>query len=146
VKIKKFIFSWLISAVIMYSLSYAWHGILLNDFDRISFPRGAYLTMAAFVYLLIGFIVASAYNSEAIERISKKPILKGLVAGVICGFVLYIVALVVGVSFGGRSLENILIDVFWQVIEQGIGGLVVGYLHVLIEINGWFYSPSEDHQ
>ena len=42
-------------------------------------------------------------------------------------------ATVVGVSFSaGSRIQNLLLDVSWQVIEQAIGGLVVGIVHVFV--------------
>jgi hypothetical protein len=46
---------------------------------------------------------------------------------------LFLISTVVGVSFStGSKLENLLLDVCWQVIEQSAGGAVVGIAHYFI--------------
>lgn len=40
----------------------------------------------------------------------------------------------VGVSFNtGSGLKNLVLDLAWQMIEQGVGGGVVGLMYVLVE-------------
>jgi len=42
-------------------------------------------------------------------------------------------ATVVGVSFStGSNLENLLLDIVWQIIEQSVGGIVVGIVHLFV--------------
>ncbi len=122
----------------MFALSYIWHGIFLTDFSRLSYPKEIFLVFAAFVYLIIGFIVAKAIDAKPLEKYFKrKPLIKGLVAGGIIGFALFMISTVVGISFStGSKLENLLLDVSWQVIEQGLGGVVVGIAHFFVYDSG----------
>jgi hypothetical protein len=135
---KRFFISWLVASAIMFMLSYAWHGIFLTDYSRLSYPKGIFLIIASFVYLIIGFIVAKAIDIQYLaEKFNRKPILRGALSGAACGFMFFLIATVVGVSFStGSKIENLLLDVTWQVIEQGIGGVVVGLAHIFI------YDPS----
>lgn len=131
---KRFFISWIASSIVMFALSYAWHGIFLTDFSRLSYPKEIFLVFAAFVYLIIGFVVAKVIDARTLEKYFKrKPLVKGLVAGGIIGFALFMISTVVGISFStGSKLENLLLDVSWQVIEQGMGGLVVGIAHFFV--------------
>ena len=131
---KRFFISWIASSIVMFALSYMWHGVFLTDFSRLSYPISIFLVFAAFVYLIIGFITAKAIDIKLLEnKFKRKPLLKGLVTGAAFGFTLFVITYVVGVSFStGSKLENLLLDGCWQTIEQGIGGIVVGITHFFI--------------
>ncbi len=118
----------------MFLLSYVWHGIFLTDFSRLSYPKELFLIFAVFVYLIIGFVVAKAIDVKFLQdHFKRKPVIKGLVAGAALGSVFFLVSTVVGVSFStGSKLENLLLDVCWQVIEQSAGGAVVGLAHFFV--------------
>jgi putative flippase GtrA len=56
-----------------------------------------------------------------------------MISGAVCGIVIFMVARVVGVSFStGSFLENMLLDITWQMVEQTIGGIVVGIVHIFV--------------
>ncbi|MGZ4049815.1 MAG: hypothetical protein ACXVNN_10660 [Bacteroidia bacterium] len=84
--------------------------------------------------MIIGFVVAKAIDIKMLEKYFKrKPVLKGAIAGVAVGFAFFLISTVVGVSFStGSKLENLLLDVCWQMIEQCIGGTVVGIVHFFV--------------
>ncbi len=131
---KRFVISWISSSIVMFMLSYAWHGIFLTDFSRLSYPKELFLIFASLVYLIIGFVVAKAIDVKLLEKYFKrKPILKGATAGAALGFAFFLVSTVVGVSFStGSKLENLLLDVCWQITEQCIGGIIVGVVHIFV--------------
>lgn len=131
---KRFFISWIASSLVMFALSYIWHGIFLTDFSRLSYPKEIFLVFAAFVYMIIGFISAKAIDTKLLEnRFKRKPLIKGLVSGACLGFTLFIITSVIGVSFStGSKIENLLLDGCWQTIEQGFGGLAVGIAHFFV--------------
>jgi hypothetical protein len=131
---KRFFISWLASSLVMFVLSYVWHGIILTDFSRLSYSKGLFMVFAALVYLMIGFVVAKAIEVKMLEKhFKRKPIARGAISGAFCGIAFFLVATVVGVSFStGSKLENMLLDVTWQTIEQTIGGIVVGLTHIFV--------------
>ncbi|CAN5358248.1 hypothetical protein BH10BAC1_BH10BAC1_07800 [soil metagenome] len=131
---KRFFISWIASSVVMFLLSYAWHGVFLTDFSRLSYPKEIFLVIAAFVYLIIGFVMAKAIDIKMLDaHFKRKPIIRGAITGASLGFTLFLVSTVVGVSFStGSKLENLLLDVSWQTIEQGIGGVIVGVAHFFV--------------
>jgi membrane protease YdiL (CAAX protease family) len=131
---KRFNISWIGSSLVMFALSYIWHGLFLTDFSRLSYPKELFLVFASFVYLIIGFVMAKAIDVKFLENhFKRKPIIKGAVTGAALGFTLFIISTVVGVSFStGSKLENLLLDVCWQVIEQSFGGVAVGLAHFFI--------------
>ncbi len=131
---KRFLISWLSTSLVMFLSSYVWHNFVLTDYSRLTYPIQVFLIAAAVVYLIIGFIVAKAIDFKMFEnKFKRKPILRGSIAGALCGIAFFLIATVVGVSFStSASMENLLLDVTWQTIEQAIGGMVVGIAHLLV--------------
>jgi hypothetical protein len=135
--LKRFLISWIITSIVMFILSYVWHGIFLNDFSRLSYPKEIFLFFAAITYLIIGFVVVKVFEAKFLEKLFyHRLFFKGLVKGFMCGFMFFIVATVVGVSFNtGTGIKNLLFDLAWQIFEQGIGGIVVSVTYVVFEFN-----------
>lgn len=131
---KRFFISWITSSAIMFLISYFWHGVFLTDYSRLSYPQEVFLIFASIVYLFLGFVVTKAIDLKFLEeRFKRKPVLRGLISGAICGLGFFLIATVVGVSFStGSNLENLLLDVIWQIIEQAVGGVAVGVVHIFV--------------
>lgn len=127
-KLKPFITCWLFSSILMYALSYAWHGLLLNDYMNIRTPLWLYFTLATIVYLVIGLVLTLLYRNTQ----TKEMRFKGLLMGALLGFFIYLIAFVLGVSFNQASASHIVVDFVWQMIEQGIGGASVGFVYGLL--------------
>ena len=134
---KRFFLSWVLSALVMFSLSYLWHGIFLNDLQRLSYPKGVFLTGSVITYLILGFLLTKIYLMNFPKAIAKKPLIRGLIAGAGLGICTYIVSLVVGVSFNySLNFKNILFDLSWQTIEQTFGGVSVAFIYI------WIYEGN----
>jgi hypothetical protein len=135
--LKRFLISWIITSVVMFILFYVWHGIFLNDFSRLSYPTELFLVFAAITYLIIGFVMVKVFEAKFFEKLFyRRLFLKGLIKGCLCGFMFFIVATVVGVSFNtGAGIKNLLFDLAWQLFEQGVGGIVVSVTYVIFEFN-----------
>ena len=95
----RFYLSWILAAVLMYIAFYFWHGIFLNDLNRISFSKVLFLGLAALVYLVISFILYKTYESKILEKHIYHPVFRGVVSGFIVGFVLFALVTVLGISF-----------------------------------------------
>ncbi|GAB5538555.1 MAG: hypothetical protein Salg2KO_06580 [Salibacteraceae bacterium] len=123
----KFFVSWLVCTFSMFGLSYAWHGLVLNDFMRISYPLDLFLVIAAFVYLAIGLgITTLTYIGKRI----KNSFRYGILVGGIAGALIYAVAFLLGLSFYTViDFKIIAFDFGWQCLEQGVGGLVCGWVY-----------------
>jgi len=132
---KRFFFAWIIVSIAMFSLSYLWHGFVLNDFSRLNYPKEFFLILASITYVFIGFVLVKFYEIKFLDRLfSHQHLIKGVVKGAICGFIFFLIAAVVGVSFNtGSGLKNLALDLAWQMLEQGIGGGVVGFLYSFTE-------------
>ena len=130
---KKLFYSWIYSSVAMFSLSYLWHGYILNDLDNVQVPLPLYMGLASIVYLVIGLLIAFLYTSL---NLFTNLLTKGISFGVAIGFFLYLVAFMLGVSFKADGVEHIVIDFMWQMIEQGAGGFMIGVVH-------WHFARKE---
>lgn len=129
----RFFLSWIIAAVLMYVAFYFWHGVFLNDLNRITFSKGLFLGLAALVYLVISYVLYRTYESKFIEKYLPQPMLRGVVSGLIIGFILFAFVTVLGISFSKDiNMTYILADCAWQIAEQILGGLIIGLGKVLI--------------
>ena len=130
---KRFFISWILSSVIMFSLSYLWHGVFLTDFSRLNYPKQIFFVFAIIVYLIISLGIVVVFSHNKLDFLKKRPLHKGLLVGAAFGMALYMITLVIGVSFTRTmTLGNILFDCGWQMFEQGVGGVAVGFASVLV--------------
>lgn len=112
----------------MYLLSWLWHGMALTDLSEMTIPKPLYFTLAGLVYLILGFgltfAVHTAIEHEWISLKRAFPFTSALL-GAVVGFVVYLVIFVLGMSFVKTGMVHVLVDVLWQMLEQGVGGLCV---------------------
>ncbi len=123
-KRKWFLVCWFASSIIMYSLSFLWHGVLLNDYIHIKYPIWLYFVLSGVVYIVIGLVLTYMYKYTP----TRKTQYKGVMIGAFVGFFIYLLAFVLGVSFNHPSINHIIVDFLWQMVEQGVGGASVGFL------------------
>lgn len=123
----KFFASWILCSVSMFVLSYVWHAVILNDFIKLTYPADIFLTVSALVYLGIGFIITVI--TYLMKRL-KDSFKYGIAAGAVIGIFIYAVAFVMGLSFNAMvDIKTIAFDLGWQVMEQGFGGLMCGWVY-----------------
>lgn len=125
---KKFILSWFFSLLSMISLSYIWHGVILNDLRNVNYPEWYFFFLLLIVYSIIAFILTLIFNYASPE---KAILSKGFSGGAAFGFFIYLVAFTLGISFKSGAVKHVVVDFVWQMIEQGIGGLVIAYIYLI---------------
>lgn len=137
---RRILVPWIASSLVMLGLSFLWHGLALNDLRDLKIPMGLYGVLSSVVYLLIGlgltFGMHQALHHQWIGIRQGFP-LKGLMFGAIFGFLVYLIAFIFGMSFIDRKVMHILVDVLWQMVEQGLGGLVVS-LGIIYDLHQGF--------
>jgi hypothetical protein len=117
----------------MFGASYVWHGVILNDFARLNYPKEIFLTGSVITYLILGFLVTQIYLMKFPKIIAKKPLTRGIISGVMLGMAVYVVSLVIGVSFSSAlTTKYILFDILWQSVEQMFGGITVAFVYISI--------------
>lgn len=117
----------------MFLAFYAWHGWILNDIDRLAYPKDFFLLVSSCTYLGIGALMAFFVQILTVpERLPRR----GWVVGIFAGVFIFSIAFVFGVSFNSsQGVLHLLTDFCWQVLEQTSGGwlcgLTVSYLSYL---------------
>ena len=121
-----FFMAWIVTFIILYALSYTWHGVILNDLSRVSYPKSVFLFLIAAVYFCVSFVLTLLAK---VLPFDYKLHIKGLLVGASMGMFIYLIAFVFGISFyANPTLAHILLDLGWQVFEGAIGGLIAGGL------------------
>lgn len=125
---KRFLLSWFLSTIVMMGMSLFWHGIVLTDLRYIPSPESLFYALFVLVYILIGFSLTFLYTYLSMGIGLK---LKSSLMGIAFGFFIYLIAFVLGISFKGTGAAHVVVDFIWQMIEQGVGGSVVGLIYML---------------
>lgn len=117
----------------MYGISYAWHGMFLNDFSRITVDKQFFFLVTAVVYFVIAFAIS--FITYFVQFLKNNPVLRGLMVGAPVGLLIYLIAFVFGISFyTNPSLTHIAFDCSWQIVEQALGGVVVGFVYSVAQV------------
>lgn len=127
---RRFLASWLPSTIVMFGLSYVWHGIALRDLEELRIPLTLYLILAGLVYLLLAGVLAIGIDKAIVHNVITLRMgfpLKAMGLGALLGFVVYLVVFILGMSFTNHGAVHVLVDVLWQMLEQGLGGMCVSF-------------------
>ena len=135
----RYLIAFFLSTTAMMLASLLWHGILLNDLRNIPQPDLLFFSLWSLLYVVVGLCL-----TMGISQLEKKDgfILKPWVFGGVLGFFLYLVAFVLGISFKASGAEHIVVDFLWQMIEQGIGGAVVGFVYYMARRRDKIVNPD----
>ena len=127
---RRIILPWLLSAVVMYALSFLWHGVALTDLQELRIPLPLYLSLSGLVYAVLGLAITIGVHQcimhDWISLKSGFPFMSMLL-GAAVGFVVYLLVFILGMSFASRQVVHIVVDILWQMLEQGLGGLMVSF-------------------
>ena len=129
---KKTLFATIAASVVMFSLAGLYTGVLAHDFivnhvDPTLLRTPPNLTLVAFGYFVLALLMALLY--PRLVRVSGSSAMCGLrfglVAGV-CWLMPYSLVLFGVYKFPYVALP---LDFVWALVEQGIGGLVIGLIY-----------------
>ncbi|MBZ0206969.1 MAG: hypothetical protein K8H89_11640 [Flavobacteriales bacterium] len=135
------------SSAVMLGISYAWHGLALTDISDLRVDPWLYLGLSSLAYLCIGLILTlTIHFLIAREWLSLKTAfqLKAMLVGGGVGVLVYLVMLLSGLSFASHGIEHVVVDLIWQIIEQGIGGLMVS-LGIIYDLHRRFMEAERAH-
>ncbi len=137
----RFYIGWILSAILMYVAFYIFHGILTNDLLKLAVPKTFFLSIAAVVYLIVAFGMSLLFNSTSLKKNITNPYRRGLVIGVLTALFMYGVAFTVGISFSFQvTMINLMVDVGWQLVEQGIGAFFIVVANTFL-----IHENAEEH-
>ncbi len=112
----------------MLLISYCWHGLVLNDINSLSYDitifAGLFITLYSFISLFLSFVI-SVYLPE------KGRLFKHFTIGLFFGFLIYLIAFVLGVSFNDGGLNHVVLDFVWQMFEQSLGAVAISLYYLL---------------
>jgi predicted permease len=135
-KTKNFLLGWLASFVVCFVLGYAWHEGIMSDFYTENFDRlpnpGINVGITAFAYLILTFLMTLIY---ALWNRGGNPVKEGLLLGLIVGILWSLPSPLMDMAFGvGITPSGILFDSGWQMIEEGIGGIVLAWSYQYLSL------------
>ena len=140
IKIKRIAISTILAMMVMMTLSYVWHGMILNDYKNLTIAFSVFMVLSSIVYFLISLVInVLLFKLDFNSNITSKRILTG---GLI-GFSIYLIVFTLGLSYQERGMKHVISDFGWQMLEQGIGALVVDFcLHIFARVDK--FETSED--
>lgn len=125
-KITQYFIPVLFGTLTMFGLSYLWHGVILNDFERIDISQGTFYVFLFLFYTFLSlcFTFLFRHLTDKLQYTAVR-----ITIGVITGFILYFFAYLMGVTFQtGGGMKHLMVDFGWQMVEQGFGAFVIGAL------------------
>lgn len=144
---RRILFPWLLSATVMFGLSYAWHGLALTDLSELKFDILTYLALSGLAYLVIGLALVMLVNlgigREWISLKTGLP-LSCMLVGAGVGAVVYLIMFTSGLSFASHGFQHVVVDALWQLFEQAVGGLMV-YLGIMYDMHRTFMEAERVH-
>lgn len=144
---RRILFPWLLSALVMMGISYVWHGLVLTDMADLQMDLWLYFCLTGLAYLLVGLLLTSGVHfllaREWITLKAAFPV-KAMMAGAVSGVGVYVIMFAFGLSFAGHGIQHVVVDLLWQVVEQGIGGLMVG-LGIVYDLHRNFLEAERAH-
>ena len=129
---KKVVLAAIAAAIAMFSLAGLYTGVLARDFIATHVDTALMRTPPNLVLVFVGYLVLAALMSviyQRVVRVNGSPawcgVRFGMVAGV-CWLMPYSLVLFGVYSFPYAVLP---LDFAWALVEQGVGGLVIGLIH-----------------
>jgi len=135
---KKRFFSWLTAVLVMFALSNLYHNFILNDFDRILYPKPFFYSMLFIAYAGLSFLSMMIYFSNTVKIETH---LSALLIGGLLGLMVYSVTISMGFSFNNTlSTQQMTIDLLWQIVEQGTGTLAGAICFQILDKGGFYIN------
>ena len=127
---KKMLFALLAGFVVMFLLAGLWHMIIMGDFYKansssaaLAEPKMLFIALGYFILaLILAFIYPLGYKGGS-------PVIEGLKFGVLMGLLWILPFSVVLFGLFESSGTVLVVDVIWHVVEEGIGGIVIGLVY-----------------
>jgi len=126
---KKFSMAVVGSFIVMSFLGWLWHRVILGNFymENISSP----LPEPNVLFILLGYLILAVLMAYMYPHGYKggSTLIEGLRFGVIIGLLWFLPINVIMIGVAGKSGTLVVVDGLWRLVEQGIGGIVIGYIY-----------------
>lgn len=126
----------LICFFIMFLLSFTVHGIILTDYLKTNsyfsnLNETDFYLIVGLMYFTLAVMLTVIY--KRFLKHSKRPIFHGGLVGIAFGIIVFIALKLSGLPlFKNNELGHNAFNLFWQLLEQGIGGMVIGYIYKIL--------------
>ena len=122
---KKLLLSTIVVSFTMWAIAGFWHEIIMAHFysaETHAAHEGTLIILAA--YLVLGFIMSYLFP---LFCKNGRPLAEGLKFGILIGFLWVFPHELAMAGAHGTSLSYVFKNAGWHIIEQGLGGLIIGF-------------------
>ena len=127
---KKMLFALIAGFVTMFLLSGLWHMVVMADFYATDRPSVAFaepkMQFIVLGYLILALLMAYIYP---LGKKGGSPVIEGLKFGILIGLLWMLPEAVVLFGVFESSGTVLVVDTIWHVVEQGLGGIVIGLVY-----------------
>jgi len=127
---KKMMFALVAGFVAMFLLSGLWHMLIMGDFYQANGPSNAFaepkMQFIIVGYFILAILMAYIYP---LGYKSGSPVIEGLKFGLLMGLLWILPESVVLFGVMESSGTLLVVDAIWHLVEQGIGGIVIGLVY-----------------
>jgi hypothetical protein len=117
------------SFIVMSFLGWLWHRVILGNFYMENISSS--LPEPNVLIVLLGFLILAVLMAWMYPHGYKggSALIEGLRFGVIIGLLWFLPINVIMIGVVGKSGTLVVVDGLWRLVEQGIGGIVIGYIY-----------------
>ena len=124
---KKLILATLATAFVMWATAGVWHNLIVaNYYARETGASHDGIGAIIIAYVILGLFMSYMYP---LGYKGGKPVLEGLRFGVIIGILWVFPHELAMVGAHGESLSYVIRNGLWHIVEQGLGGIVLGLIY-----------------
>jgi len=127
---KKFLTAMVLGFFTMFVLGGLWHMLVMKSFyDR--YGGDSALAEPNMLFIILGVLILAALMAYMYPQGYKggSPLKEGLRFGVIIGLLWVLPYNVIMIGVMGTAKTLVLVDTLWHLVEQGVGGIVIGYIY-----------------
>ncbi len=128
--IKKFSMAVVGGFFAMYILGSLWHAVLMHNFYE-KYGGDSMLTEPNLLFIILGVLILAVLMAYMYPLGYKggSPLKEGLRFGVVIGLLWILPYNVIMIGVVGTSKTLVVVDALWHIVEQGVGGIVIGYVY-----------------
>ena len=128
--IRKFSLAVVGGTVAMFLLGGLWHLLLMSNFYE-KYAGDRALVEPNMFFIILGVLILASLMAYMYPQGYKggSPLKEGLRFGVVIGLLWILPFNVIMVGVMGTAKTLVLVDTLWHLVEQGVGGIVIGYVY-----------------
>ncbi len=125
---KKLILSCIAGFIVMFLLAGLWHMALMSDLyttpSSREEPLMGFIALGLFILaLLMAYLYPKGYSGGS-------PVTEGLKFGILVGLMWVLpLGLILYAVQEGYTLNMVIVDAIWHMVEEGVGGIVIGLVY-----------------